>query len=223
MCTGMTTPLPRSSTKYLSWEADNGSLQIHSQTTNTLLGGEVNRVMDIYERLHKGKINVVKVTGNGKYVLTGGSDALVVVWSLQRTTKDHFTLDIFKSLCGHDDAVTCMDTSSSYATVVTGSADRSVIVWDLGKYQLVHTLRGGHGSAVRAVSINQSTGNFCSMCSDTLAYWHVNGSLLARANLEVDILGLATTVLATNCPEYQYGITFVTGHASGMIGLWDVM
>ena len=61
-----------------------------------------------------------------------------------------------QALLGHTDAVTCLMASSSYHMVVSGSRDRTCIIWDLNKLAFVTQLRG-HRAPVSALCINELT------------------------------------------------------------------
>lgn len=59
-------------------------------------------------------------------------------------------------LYGHNEAVTCLAASPAYNVIVSGSRDRSCIIWDLNRLVLVRQLRG-HAAPVAAVCINGLT------------------------------------------------------------------
>ncbi len=61
-----------------------------------------------------------------------------------------------QALLGHTDAVTCLTASSAYHIVVSGSRDRTCIIWDLNKLSFVTQLRG-HRAPVSALCINELT------------------------------------------------------------------
>ncbi|KND04708.1 uncharacterized protein SPPG_00417 [Spizellomyces punctatus DAOM BR117] len=58
----------------------------------------------------------------------------------------------YKTLYGHSDSVECLDFDMPYGTLVTGSADRSVRVWDLSSHRCAALLQG-HTGWVRAVQV----------------------------------------------------------------------
>lgn len=63
---------------------------------------------------------------------------------------------VSQALLGHTDAVTCLTASSAYHIVVSGSRDRTCIIWDLNKLSFVTQLRG-HRAPVSALCINELT------------------------------------------------------------------
>lgn len=61
-----------------------------------------------------------------------------------------------KSLYGHCDGITCLAACSAYGLLVSGSRDRSAIIWDLARLAYVRQL-APHQAPVAAVSINEQT------------------------------------------------------------------
>ena len=77
------------------------------------------------------------------------------VWEFGKG-KDKRMLSLKRPLYGHTEAVTCLATSASYNLIVSGSRDRTCIIWDLSGLEFVRQLRG-HAAPVAAVSINDVT------------------------------------------------------------------
>lgn len=59
-------------------------------------------------------------------------------------------------LYGHTETVTCLASSQNYNLIVSGSRDRTCIIWDLSRLVHVRQLRG-HTAPVAAVCINELT------------------------------------------------------------------
>lgn len=82
-----------------------------------------------------------------------------VSYFFENITIDFFVVVCFlalQALLGHTDAVTCLTASSAYRIVVSGSRDRTCIIWDLNKLSFVTQLRG-HRAPVSALCINELT------------------------------------------------------------------
>ncbi|KAI8911640.1 WD40-repeat-containing domain protein, partial [Gorgonomyces haynaldii] len=79
----------------------------------------------------------------------------------------------YKTLFGHEDSVECLDFEHMYGLLATGSADKTVRVWDLGTNQCKAILTG-HTGWVRSVQV---TGNMLvSGSSDhTVKLWDLSG------------------------------------------------
>lgn len=50
-----------------------------------------------------------------------------------------------KTLHGHKDSVECLALDGPFGTLVTGSADRTIRVWDLSSLRCIGTLHGHNG------------------------------------------------------------------------------
>ena len=77
------------------------------------------------------------------------------VWEFGKR-KDKRSLILRRSLYGHTEPVTCLAASAGYNIVVSGSRDRTCIVWDLSRLLFVRQLRG-HAAPVAAICINELT------------------------------------------------------------------
>ena len=80
---------------------------------------------------------------------------VVHVWEFGKG-KDKRLLSLKRPLYGHTEAVTCLATSAAYNLIVSGSRDRTCIIWDLSGLVFVRQLRG-HAAPVAAVTINDLT------------------------------------------------------------------
>ena len=77
------------------------------------------------------------------------------VWEFGKR-KDKRSLILRRSLYGHTEPVTCLAASAGYNIIVSGSRDRTCIVWDLSRLLFVRQLRG-HAAPVAAICINELT------------------------------------------------------------------
>lgn len=62
-------------------------------------------------------------------VVTGGANTVVTVWELGKRQ-----FSVRQHLYGHTEAVTCLAASAGYQILVSGSRDRTAIIWDLSRY-----------------------------------------------------------------------------------------
>lgn len=89
---------------------------------------------------------------------TGEHNRLIIIlFKVKEVTREVIkSVFLSQALLGHTDAVTCMTASSAYRIVVSGSRDRTCIIWDLNKLSFVTQLRG-HRAPVSALCINELT------------------------------------------------------------------
>ena len=80
---------------------------------------------------------------------------VVNVWEFGKG-RDKRLLILKQPLFGHSEPVTCLAASSGYNIIVSGSRDRTCIMWDLSRLAFIRQLRG-HAAPVAAVCINELT------------------------------------------------------------------
>lgn len=66
------------------------------------------------------------------------------------------SLNVKQCLYGHIDAVTCLAACPAYNVIVSGSRDKTAIVWDLSRRVFVRQLIG-HTAPLAAVAVNDLT------------------------------------------------------------------
>jgi len=162
---------------------------------NGVGGGPTLRAHRSYLNLHSWGLVRVAATpleGDDGTLVTGGDDGLVCVWRradfvscVTASPGPHPESDycLQGELHGHRAAVTCISVSRSFGLIATGSADGSVIIWDLARLRALRQLRWSpFGVRIAAVALSPSTGDvvFASANPTALFYADVNGALLAR-------------------------------------------
>ncbi|XP_022782202.1 lysosomal-trafficking regulator-like isoform X2 [Stylophora pistillata] len=132
-------------------------------------------------------------------------------------------------LHGHKDYITCMELCQAFSIVVSGSRDKTAIIWDLNRLSYVRCLE--HSNTVASLAISKTTGDIGTV-SHTMKYvseestieegsviklWTVNGRFISQAPCE----------LLINCLEFSAapeGISvnvIATGLSNGAIRLWS--
>lgn len=105
---------------------------------------------------HSGRINYIKMTPDGRYVISGSSDNSVKVWD---TNTRRCIADFHK----HTDRVVCVDISIDGKTGVSGGFDNMICVWDIPAKKCIRTFEGIEelGTAIK-LSINKDILYSCS-------------------------------------------------------------
>uniref|UniRef100_A0A3Q2XQ69 FYVE-type domain-containing protein n=1 Tax=Hippocampus comes TaxID=109280 RepID=A0A3Q2XQ69_HIPCM len=129
------------------------------------------------------------------------------------------TLTLKQALLGHTDAVTCLTASSAYHIVVSGSRDRTCIVWDLNKLSFITQLRG-HRAPVAALCINELTGDIVSCAGTYIHVWSINGSPIASANTFTGRSQNIACCCVSEMNEWDTHNVIVTGHSDGVVRFW---
>ncbi|CAL8284102.1 unnamed protein product, partial [Arctogadus glacialis] len=152
-------------------------------------------------------------------LVTGGSSTVVCVWDLG-LAKDKLThIRLRQPLYGHTDAVTCLAVSRGHGVIVSGSRDRTAILWDLAELGYVAQL-AGHTAAVTALAINDLTGEIASCSGAQLYLWSMKGQLLSRVDTSCRPLGAILCVGFTQTQEWDARNALVTGSADGVVRMW---
>jgi len=89
----------------------------------------------VVHRGHKGWINEVAFSPDGKYMITGSQDNMAKLWEVSSGRE----LRTFK---GHTDWIESVDFSPDGRHIVTGSRDKTARIWDAFSGQLIRQIRG---------------------------------------------------------------------------------
>ncbi|HEY9852629.1 MAG TPA: serine/threonine-protein kinase [Leptolyngbyaceae cyanobacterium] len=117
-------------------------------------------------------------------------------------------------LIGHTASIYALAISPDSQTLVSGSNDKSIKIWDLNSGKLVNTLRG-HKNAVNSVAISPDGQTLASGGGDrTLKLWD-----LKTGKLKKDLLGHSASVFAIAfSPDNQ---TLASGSSDNTIKIWN--
>ena len=160
-------------------------------------------------------------------VLTAGTSSVVAVYEYNKVIRQ---LLIKKLLYGHTDAVTCLAASSAWNVAVSGSRDRTAILWDLSRYQYVKTL-DGHAGPVAATAVDELTGNIITAAGSWLYLWTVNGAKIACVNTlpatppspsSPSSAHQILCVCASQFQEWDRENVVMTGSSDGVVRMWSL-
>ncbi|TVU02384.1 hypothetical protein EJB05_52118 [Eragrostis curvula] len=95
---------------------------------------------------HTRRINVLKFTPDGRWIVSGGADNSIKIWDLTAGKLLHdFIL--------HEGPVNCLDFHPHEFLLATGSADKTVKFWDLETFESIGS-SGPEANAVRSMKFN---------------------------------------------------------------------
>uniref|UniRef100_A0A8C4ZMQ7 WD repeat and FYVE domain containing 3 n=1 Tax=Gadus morhua TaxID=8049 RepID=A0A8C4ZMQ7_GADMO len=180
---------------------------------------ESDKASVVYECLSEWGQILCAICPNPKLVITAGTSTSICVWEMGTSKEKAKSLTLKQALLGHTDAVTCLMASSSYHMVVSGSRDRTCIIWDLNKLAFVTQLRG-HRAPVSALCINELTGDIVSCAGTYIHVWSINGSPISSANT---FTGRSQNILCccvSEMNEWDTQNVIVTGHSDGVVRFW---
>uniref|UniRef100_A0A8C1VCA6 ATG16 autophagy related 16-like 2 (S. cerevisiae) n=1 Tax=Cyprinus carpio TaxID=7962 RepID=A0A8C1VCA6_CYPCA len=100
-----------------------------------------------FQDAHELGINAVRFSTSSNLLATGGTDRVIKLWGIEAGTLDgsnegitSIEFDPTVTLTGHSRKVTAARFKYSQRQVVTGSADRTVKIWDLQRAACIQTI-----------------------------------------------------------------------------------
>jgi len=117
---------------------------------------------------HRGQVNSVDFSPDGKRLVSAGADRLVKIWGVDG--------QLIQTLAGHTGEVFTARYSHDGKTIATAGADKSIRLWDM-RGKLLNIL-DGHSYAVTALAFDPSSDTIASASNDgTVKLWDKDGTL----------------------------------------------
>ncbi|XP_035753252.1 WD repeat- and FYVE domain-containing protein 4 [Egretta garzetta] len=152
-------------------------------------------------------------------IITSGTSSVVCVWELSLVKDKVKCLNLRQALYGHTQAVTCLAASVTYSIFVSGSDDRTCIIWDLNQLTYINQLPA-HEASLCSVAINNSTGAIISCAGSYLYLWTVNGQLLASVNTTCSPESRIVCCCFAEVMDWDTRSIIITGSTDGVVRLW---
>ncbi|XP_050392525.2 WD repeat and FYVE domain-containing protein 3 [Patella vulgata] len=195
--------------RYLAWGFSDLSVRIGNY--------ESEKASAIFECLDNGVI-LCAACPNTKLFITGGTSCVVNVW--EHILKERKVI-LKQPLYGHTEPVTCLAASQAYHIIVSGSRDRTCIVWDMSRLVFVCQLRR-HIAPVAAVCINEKTGDIATCAGTYLHLWTVNGEEIACVNTSTGRNQQILCVCMSQLKEWDSQNVIMTGSSDGVVRMWSI-
>jgi WD40 repeat protein/tRNA A-37 threonylcarbamoyl transferase component Bud32 len=170
---------------------------------------------------HSNWVNSVTISPDGQTLVSGSNDKTIKIWNLQNDYNiNNFTFfplfleDKLKTtLTGHTDRVNSVAISPDGQTLVSGSNDKTIKIWNLKTGALKTTL-AGHSNWVNSVAISPNGQILVSgSCDDTIKIWN-----LKTGALKTTLAGHSQSVNSVAIsPD---GETIVSGSRDNTIKVW---
>ncbi|KAM7016761.1 WD repeat- and FYVE domain-containing protein 4 [Passerculus sandwichensis] len=155
-------------------------------------------------------------------IITSGTSSVVCVWEFSLVKDKVKCLNLRQALYGHTQAVTCLAASVAYSIFVSGSDDRTCIIWDLNQLTFINQLPA-HEESLRSVAINNSTGDIVSCAGSQLYLWTVNGQPLASTSTACSpSCHLLTCCCFAEVMDWDTRSIIITGSTDGVVRLWKM-
>ena len=154
---------------------------------------------------HDGIVTSLEITKDSKYIISGSSDAKILVW-------DTLLKTIESTLIGHIGEITCLLLSSTSKYLLSGSKDCNSILWNFEERTKIIAFIG-HSQQITSVALAEDF-TYAITCSDDgfIKVWDYKG------NLVKDLTG--NTVKVTSCVVSS--IFLITGSNDGRILAWNL-
>ena len=158
---------------------------------------------------HKGSVQAVAISPDGRQVVSGSYDNTLRVWDLASGECLH-------TLEGHKKPVHAVAVSPDGRQVVSGSEDHTLRVWDLASGECLHTLKG-HTDSIFAIAITPDGRQVVSGSdTHTLHVWDLESGKCLRT-WEMQFEYRLTFVAIT--PD---GSQVISGSEGGELEVWDL-
>ncbi|KAA3679441.1 WD repeat and FYVE domain-containing protein 3 [Paragonimus westermani] len=156
-------------------------------------------------------------------VSTSGPSSGAISSSTSSTTAPSIgcRLRLRADLCGHTEAVTCLTASTAFNLVVSGSRDRTCILWDLTRLAFLRQLIG-HSAPVAAVSISEANGDIVSCAGAFLHLWNCNGEAVASVDTQVGWNKQVLCVCMSTLYDWDAENVILTGGSDGVVRMWSL-
>ncbi|CAG8433004.1 6306_t:CDS:10 [Ambispora gerdemannii] len=200
--------VPPNYTHYVEWGYADHSLRFHQFDTRKMIG--------LYESLHLETISCARFA-DARTFITGGTDAVVCIWRFIWHAKDP-QFRFMECLRGHSAKINCLTTSRSYSVIISGSDDKTCIIWDMNRMKYVRQLEG-HEAPIQYVSINETTGDIATCCGPTIRLWSINGDLLITKSAVDPVL--CCVFYEGKLNEWFESDVVLTGHKKGVVKVWN--
>jgi len=140
----------------------------------------------------------------------------------ERSSKKVIQIEFVASLDGHSDKITCIKVSSDFSVVISGSSDRTCIIWDKNSYKLVRSLENHNGPIV-AVDIHKYNGHIAVLDEEDrkkggIHVWTINGEKLAALKCKPKPISVVFSAVKPGLGRN----VLCTGHSNGDIKIWGL-
>ncbi len=120
---------------------------------------------------HRAAVTAAQVTQDGKYVVSGSRDGMLIIWSIESGDEIH-------AIEAHDKEVNCIAVERD--SVFTGSSDNTIKQWNLETGNLVRVFKG-HQGPVYALCVSSDKKLVISGGDDRkIIFWDMNTGAKTR-------------------------------------------
>lgn len=168
---------------------------------------------------HRGVVNSIVVSQDGKQLLSGSNDGTMILWDLE-TGEQIRQYGSYDPSRGNADAIFSVDLSKDGTLAVSGGLDNHVRIWDIERGTIVHDMEG-HRDDVLAVAFAPDGESVVSGSKDTtLVLWNTR---TGRQNLKytANSINVGHTAAVRSVAFSPDNTTIISAAEDGYIIVWD--
>ncbi len=210
--------LPPNYDKYAEWGFADNSVRFYFSDGGS--SGRSGKLAGLFENLHRGQLSCA-IFASSTLMVTAGEDCVVSAHTVITTTGKPVELQPRSSLFGHRTPVTVLAVSKSFSTLLSASADGTVILWDLNRLEFVRRLASGRGP-IECASINDVSGDIMLCRGQKVAIYTLNGDLILEQNVcdgQDDYVASCAWYEGTGNEWLENSLCF-TGQKGGVVNVW---
>jgi hypothetical protein len=212
--------LPPHYDKYLEWGFADCSVRFFFTDSKKPAG--------LFENLHIGQLSCA-IFASSQLLITAGEDCVISAHTVVTSTGKMVELLPRNSLFGHKSPVTVLAVSKSFSTLLSASADGTVLLWDLNRLEFVRRLSPGPSARgpVECARINDVSGDIMVCRGKIVSIYSLNGELILEWNVCENSGEREMGDYVASCAWYEgcgnewlENELLFTGQRGGVVNVW---
>ncbi|CZR63760.1 probable beige protein homolog [Phialocephala subalpina] len=204
--------LPPHYDKYLEWGFADNSIRFYTTDSKKLVG--------LFENLHQGQLSTC-LFASSQLLITAGEDCVLSAHTVITSPSKPVDLQPRSSLFGHKTPVNVLTSSKSFSTLLSASADGTVILWDLNRLEFVRRLTHGRGQ-IECARINDVNGDIMLCHGQKVTLYTLNGEFILEQNVcegHEDYIASCAFYEGVGNEWLENNLLF-TGQRNGVVNIW---
>uniref|UniRef100_A0A1I7SCT6 WD_REPEATS_REGION domain-containing protein n=1 Tax=Bursaphelenchus xylophilus TaxID=6326 RepID=A0A1I7SCT6_BURXY len=194
--------------RYIVSCSKDGSIVKYDQKTKKIVGKLAPQKKNPDKTLHKGQIKCVAISGDDRYIASGGDDTLIRVYQLSN-------LKHVKNLRGHRGPITSLAFRTGTNELYSASTDKAIRSWNLEQMGFVEVLYGHSDPITQIDMLNKPKLVSAGGTARTIHLFKIEHSSQLVFNGMVD-------AVSVDCVAMINEDHYVSGQMNGSIYVWSV-
>ncbi|CAD5208996.1 unnamed protein product [Bursaphelenchus okinawaensis] len=194
--------------RYIISCSKDGSIMKYDMKLHKVVAKLVPQKKNFGKTLHKGQILCVAISGDDKYIVSGGDDSIIRIYLLSN-------LKHVKNLKGHSGPITSLVFKSGTNDLYTASWDKSIRSWNLDQMGFVEVLYGHSDPITQIDMLNKPKLVSAGGSARTIHLFKIEHSSQLVFNGMTDSVSI-------DCVSMINEDHYVSGQMNGSIYVWSV-